>query len=178
MPSTPDIYLGKATDWTTQAEQRGLGAYQKGQDYLGEAGDFWSSLLGGDRTKIMSTLTPEISSLTESYDKAQKDISALSPRGGKSTAMAESRFGMMGQIQDLISKTRTTAAQQLGAMGIAETGIGQMDTSQVGSMLQGIFESLLSAQSGLQIAKTGASATQSGSAIGTMLALLAMSGGG
>jgi hypothetical protein len=94
--------------------------------------DFWTKILSGDRQSIMSTLTPEVSSVSEQYQAGRKAASEFSPRsGGRAAGLSESRFKEAGDIQNLISGMRTTSADEVTQLGqiLGNLGLGELGAS-------------------------------------------------
>lgn len=83
------------------------------------AKDFWTSILEGDRSKIMETLGPEISTIKDTYAGERNSNTSLTPRSGmRASGYSDSADKEAGQIGDTVLKARPTAAQQL--MSLAE----------------------------------------------------------
>lgn len=80
----------------------------------------------------MSTLSPEVSSLSSMYDTGRKTAEEFAPRGGGRAAALEGLpFQKAGQIESLIGGARergaagvTGIAQLLGELGLGELGVG------------------------------------------------------
>jgi len=96
------------------------------------AKDFWSSILTGDRNKIMEVLGPEISTIKDTYKGERESNTALTPRGGmRASGYTQSADREAGQIGDTVLKARPTAAQQL--LNLAEifsgTSLGETNAA-------------------------------------------------
>jgi hypothetical protein len=130
---------------------------------------FFEALLSGDRSTIMSVLSPEISTLTSQYETGRETSESFAPRGGgRGAALEELPFTESNQIEQLVQGARATGAagvssiaQLLGELGLGELSAGNTAASSaVGEQ-----------QTAQQIsAQTGAA---SGQAIGSLVALLA-----
>ncbi len=95
---------------------------QQGQEQLGQAGSYWSKLLGGDRTSIMSALQPEISSVTDQGNAQRRQAASMgTARGGGTNALnQQSQTQEAKQISNLVAGARPQAAQQVGQIGTTE----------------------------------------------------------
>lgn len=94
----------------------------QGQQQLGQAGDYWSKLLTGNRSDIMSAMQPEISSVTGQGDAARRQQSALgTSRGGGTNALnQQAQTKEQAQISNMVAGARPQAAQQVANIGTAE----------------------------------------------------------
>lgn len=168
--AAPFIGLGKAlfgggdkkktdpTDLKSQSEQTLLQSQQKAmgladklapqaqgfldttRSTLNPVIDYWSRLLGGDRSSITSLLSPELTRIGEGYNTARRTLFSLAPRGGgTSSLMAELPFAQQRDVSNLFATARPTAASNL------------LDVSRTtGALGTGLFDSTLSALSGSQ----------------------------
>src|ERR1700690_2771485 len=89
------------TKTETQAAQFGLtqaeGTIPAATSALKQPLNFFQALLSGDRNTIMSALSPEISSLTASYDTGRATAESFAPRGGgRAAALEELPFQKAG----------------------------------------------------------------------------------
>lgn len=107
--------------------------------------NFWNTILSGDKTAIMSLLSPEISATNTSFDAASRQIDSLLPRGGgKVSAQAGVDTGRAQSISNLISSARPQAAQQLaslaglfGQQSLGEAGLGVQALGSSGNLSLG-----------------------------------------
>ena len=95
-----------------------------------QAKDYWSSILGGDKSAIDQFLGPELSRITSIFG-GQRQQGEFDPRGGarasRNTALATQEASMKG---DAVLKARPEAAQALGGLAGLFGGIGQGFTGQ------------------------------------------------
>jgi len=133
----------KAQDATITANQKQIGdisssAATKGDKsfkWFKQAGtqakDYWSSILGGDKSAIDEFLGPELSRITSIFGGQRQQQAEFSPRGGArasgNTALATQEASMKG---DAVLKARPEAAQALGGLAGLFGGIGQGFTGQ------------------------------------------------
>jgi hypothetical protein len=105
----------------------------QGQKYSTQAGDFWSSILSGDSSKISQSLAPEINSARTSTAQDEKTNSMFNPRsGGTAASNAASTDKLHGYITDLIGNLTGSAATNLGNLGttMTSTGLGALGQEQ------------------------------------------------
>lgn len=142
---------------------------------LAQTADYEKGILSGDRSKILATEAPEISSLLSSYDAARKSAGQLAPRGGgRSEILNELPYKEAGDVNKLIQKARPEAAAALektataqGLLGESEQSLANQDVNQSLNFLLG--------KSGVQLQSAqlqGQSGAAIGQAIGQLLPLI------
>jgi len=163
----------KLTGAETQAVQFGLGQAEgtlpQATTALQGPLKFFQALLSGDRSTIMSALSPEISSLTSQYATASKTQQEFAPRGGgRAASLEEKPYAEAGTIEQLIQGAQETGAEgvssiasMLGQLGLGELGVSSSTAANTVSQLQ-------TSQQNQQQQQAAA-----GSAIGGLVALLA-----
>ena len=102
--------------------------------------NYWSSLLGGNRTSAMSALQPEVSRINEGYNQNLQAAGNLMPRGGgRSALLSQAPYERTRDITNLLQTSRPQAAQ-----GLLQTGQAQ------GNQSQGLYSLILNALGGSQ----------------------------
>lgn len=130
--------------------------------------DYWSKILSGDRNAAVSSLSPEINTITSQYDTALKSINELSPRGGgRNSTMQDLTFKKAGDVSRLVDGARPTAA---GAVTDIGSRIGNLGTTQL-QIGSGSLSSGIAANQGQQKIDA-ASAGDLGSSLGTLIGIL------
>jgi hypothetical protein len=105
--------------------QAGMGAWQP-------AANYWSTLLGGDKTAIQGAVGPSADLLRGSTNAAQRTIGNILPAGGeRNLALAQNAQQGYSQIGRLYAGVQPAAAAQLGQLSQIPLGAG------VGTMGQG-----------------------------------------
>lgn len=98
---------------------------------LGQAMDYWSKLLSGDRTAMAQTLGPEVQQISQGQQNALTNVSQFTPRSGaRATTMAQLPFQQARDVGNLYASVRPAAAQNLGNLGV---GTGQLATGAYGA---------------------------------------------
>lgn len=105
--------------------------------------DFWKTILGGDRTEISQLLAPELSTISNTYSNAKKNL-WMSPRGGgKVSSVEDLEAKQAEQTGNLFATARNTASNNLtnlsqifGNLSLGEAGQG---IGALGSSTQGLF---------------------------------------
>lgn len=136
-----DQQRGIATD----ADARGDKAFKWFKQAANPAKDFWTSILDGDRTKIMEVLGPEVSMIKDTYAGEREANAALTPRSGiRASGYSDSADKEAGQIGDLILKARPSAAEELMNLAqlfnTASTGQTQLALGGLNSSSQNFFD--------------------------------------
>lgn len=134
--------------------------------------EFWETILGGDRQEMLSLLAPEVETIVSQYDTARRNITNLAPRGGgRTTAMAESRFEEAGLIQRLLQESRRMATREITGIGgqLTTLGLGELgiSTGAAGNLIS----DLLRRETARRGQNIGA-LTEVGVGIGEILALI------
>jgi hypothetical protein len=135
------------------AQEYGFGTFMPmaQQDY-GQVQKYLSGILSGDPTKVMQTLSPEISALQQQMQQAKKNISEFTPQGGGQTAqLSEAPFKTSGDITNLISQARSGAAGALGGLAGQLTG----EATDLGSLSEQSFADAIQGLLGKQEQATG-----------------------
>lgn len=114
--------LTKVFDWANPFGQK---TATQGVADLNKAGDFYSSILGGDRAKIGQVLSPEISTIQGQVSQHNKTLSEFGNRSGGTNAgvQAGETAGMTG-IQNLINSLLPASASGLTQVGSTLGGLG------------------------------------------------------
>ena len=97
-----------------------------GEKNLSQASNFWSSILGGDPSKVAKTLAPQISSIQQQGQQERQGLAQFGSRSGGTNA-ASQMIGdkSRGAINDMIASLMGGAAGNLGSMGGSLLSQGQ-----------------------------------------------------
>ena len=137
---TETLYGQQAAGQAGQLGQMGQMLGQQGAGYTGQAGGYFSKVLGGDRAQLQEAVAPEARAVTDLYAGAGKQIERSGMVGPtRDVASAELARTEAGKLSDLYAGARPQAAGALAGMGTALTGQGV--GAQQGSA--GLFGNLL-----------------------------------
>jgi len=110
------------------SEEKGMGKFftdlstygtQQGKTDIGQAENFWSSILSGDMNRISQVLGPEFSAINKQAQQRKMTTSQFGNRGGGTNAVMQSLDdNTTSAIHSMISDLTSKAATGL-------TGIGQ-----------------------------------------------------
>lgn len=105
---------------------QGQGALNQGQSDLGQSAGYNAKLLSGDRSTIMSALSPEISSITGQGDAARQQQAAMGTArgGGTNAGNQQQQQKEQGAISSAVGGVQPQAAQSLAGIGGTEAGLG------------------------------------------------------
>ena len=118
---------------------------------LSTAANYDLGILSGDRSKVLATEAPEISSLLSSYDAARKSAGQLTPRGGgRSATLNELPYKEAGDVNKLVQQARPEAAKNLTQVAGAQTYLGTAEQSQASSDVNNSLQFLLG-KAGVQL---------------------------
>lgn len=114
--------LRKVFDWANPFGQK---TAEQGVGDLNTAGDFYKSILGGDRAKIGQVLAPEISNIQGQVSQHNKTLSEFGNRsGGTNAGMQAGETAGSTQIQQLIDSLLPASASGLTQVGSTLGGLG------------------------------------------------------
>jgi hypothetical protein len=102
--------------------QAGMGAWQP-------AANYWSTLLGGDKTAIQGAVGPSADLVRGSMNAAQRTIGNILPAGGeRNLALAQNNQQGYSQLARLYAGVQPIAAGQLGQLSQIplQAGVGTM----------------------------------------------------
>lgn len=132
--------IGGAQGAAGQLGQAGTSLMQQGAPLTQQAGNYWSTLLGGNRAQMAQATAAPRAAITDTYRGAESNLERSGVRGAqRDVAQAELGRQRAGQIAGLTTGIQPFAAQQLGAMGSDLTGKGGQLASSAGT----IWNSLL-----------------------------------
>jgi len=96
-----------------------------GESDTGKASRYYSAILSGNPAAVMQAAAPEINAIGKQSDAQKKDIANFGNRTGgtNQTSQAISTTNR-GQVADVISGKRDTAAGAEAGIGAGETGAG------------------------------------------------------
>lgn len=104
----------------------GTSGVNQGQNDLGSAAGYSSKILNGDRSSIMSALSPQISSITGQADAGRRQEAAMgtSRGGGTNAGNQQQNQKEQGAISSAVGGAQPAAAQSLAGVGGTEAGLG------------------------------------------------------
>lgn len=155
-----DRLYGIQADTATKLQPYALDFYDRSKTAYDPAAGYYRAVAGGDRSRLMSALSPELSSIGRRYGSLITASRDLNPRGGASASYnTDLAYRAGDEQQALINQERQSAYGNLAKLaGVAGTlGAGAAGTSiDAGNSAAGI----LSSSAGLQaaLAKNTASA--------------------
>ena len=125
-----------------QGFQQGTAAFGQGLGNLGQAGNYWQTLLGGNRAAMAQATAGPRGAITDQYRGAERGLERSGVRGGvRDLAMAELSRDRAGKIAGLTTGVQPGAAQQLagiggdiGQLGLGMAGLGAQATGGAGSL--------------------------------------------
>src|SRR5258708_2746782 len=106
-----------------------------GSSDTGKASKYYSAILSGNPAAVMQAAAPEINTIGKTADAQKKDIANFGNRTGgtNQTSQAISTTNR-GQVADVISGKRDSAAGAEAGIGAGETGAGIGATEGAGSI--------------------------------------------
>lgn len=115
---------GRGTDLVNEGTF-GMDRAVKGLTGKGGPLDFWKSILGGDRTKAMSVLTPVTGTISSQFQAARKAAAENAGRtGGRASTLETSPFDEAAKEQDVLSSFYGEAPGQIANIDKMLAGIG------------------------------------------------------
>src|SRR5690349_5101149 len=118
------------------AFQGGQRQLNTGAGYTGQAGNFFNTLLNGNRANTTAMLAPDINRIRQANQQTLQGVSTLMPRGGgRSGTLFSLPFQANQQIQTLYGGSRAAAAPALGQLGL---GMGSLGANLFGIGGQGL----------------------------------------
>jgi hypothetical protein len=118
---------------------------------LGAAANYDLGILSGDRSQILATEAPEISSLLSSYDAARKSAGQLTPRGGgRSAELNELPYKEAGDVNKLVESARPEAARNLTQIANSQALLGEGEQQIASNDVQSSLSFLLG-KAGVQL---------------------------
>lgn len=124
--------IGKQTGLADWFGTEGKAALQQGKDTLTQPLDFYQSLLGGDRTKIMESLQPEMAAINAQFRQPLKEAT-LTGRG--SSLVPDLEASKQSAISNLIFSERPAAADKLTQIAQGLMGLGTQQAGLGGGIL-------------------------------------------
>jgi hypothetical protein len=98
---------------------------QMGSTNTGQSGNYFNTLLNGNRANTTAMLQPDINRIQGAQQGTLQAASTLMPRGGgRSGTLFQLPFQGNSQIQSLFGGARSGAAGQLGQLGLGQGGLG------------------------------------------------------
>lgn len=132
--------LGGAQNAAGTLTSQGNALMQQGAPMTSQAGNYWSTLLSGNRAQMAQATAAPRAAITDTYRGAERNLERSGIRGAtRDVARAELGRQRAGQIAGLTTGVQPFAAQQLGEMGASTTRTGASLAQGAGS----IWSSLL-----------------------------------
>ena len=112
-----------------QAATQGSQLFGRAMPAVGNALNYYQTLLSGNRAARTAAMAPEAESVASAYEGANQAINRGYVRGGvRDTALAENARAKAGQIARLTTGVRPMAAQGMADIGSRLMGAGQQGT--------------------------------------------------
>ncbi len=142
--------------------------------------NFWNTLLNGNQANTTALLAPNIQANRDQTQQNLQSVSTLMPRGGgRSGTLFGTAMAPTQSLQNLFNTGRTTAAQTLPQIGLAQQGIG---TNLFGAGNQalntGVGATGTNLNSALQVQQMSNALAGGIGSLGMGLALAPVTGGG
>jgi hypothetical protein len=97
----------------------------QGQKNQSTASDFWNSIVGGDATKTMQALSPEVSAEKKSSQLDTKTATEMGNRsGGTNASNAASKDKIHSDVTNLIGNLTNSSASNLASLGTSQVSTG------------------------------------------------------
>jgi hypothetical protein len=111
-----------------------------GQNDLGTAAGFNSKILNGNRSSIMSALSPQIASITGQANQAKKQQASLGTArgGGTNAGNQQQQQQVQGAISSVVGGAQPQAAKDMASIGSTETNAGQQALGTAGGAAQNL----------------------------------------
>ncbi len=127
--------LGGAQSTAGQLTATGSNLINQGQPLLGQAGNYWSTLLRGSRPAMAQATAGPRAQITDIYRGAESNLERSGIRGAsRDVAQAELGRQRAGQIAGLTTGMQPLAASQLADIGERQTSTGANLMGQSGSI--------------------------------------------
>lgn len=112
----------------------------QGGGYMGQAGNYYSTLLGGNRAAMSQAVAAPMAQLTDTYRGAERGLVRSGLQGAqRDTAMGELNRQRASQIGSLVTGVQPAAAGALGALGGHMTQTGSSLTGTAGTLYSNLL---------------------------------------
>lgn len=134
--------LGEQTAGAVQARTQGAELYKTALPQLQQAGNYYSTLVGGNRAQLTAAMQPETRQITDAYRGASANLERAGVRGA-TRDLAEADIGRerAGRIAGLVPSLRPNAAAGLSALSsgtmATSRGLSSGATATFGDLAQG-----------------------------------------
>ncbi|PYQ25564.1 MAG: hypothetical protein DMF56_27170 [Acidobacteria bacterium] len=133
--------LARQSQAATQSAQFGNQFSSLALPRVGQALNYYGTLLGGNRAAIRGAVAPETQDINEAYRGADTSLGRTYIQGGqREQALAENARAKAGQISRLIGGVRPMAAQGLSQLGLGAAQAGQQQQYIGGLLNQGLLQ--------------------------------------
>ena len=156
--------LGAQTGIANNLSSTGAGMVGTGQQQLGSAGKYFSTLASGNRAATATALAPAVGNINSVYGGTARTLNRFTRGPDKTVQMAETERERAGQVSSLFRDAPGQANQALATLGANNTsmGIGAQGTAA------GIFGGQAGLSQNAQIA-SNQSTQAAGSGFGGLL---------
>jgi hypothetical protein len=125
-----------------QSATQGSQLFSRSMPAVGNALNYYQTLLSGNRAARTAAMAPEAESVANAYEGANQAINRGYVRGGvRDTALAENARAKAGQIARLTTGVRPMAAQGMADIGSRLMGAGQQSVGTAAGINQGTIAS-------------------------------------
>lgn len=116
-----------------------------GTNFMDNAGDFWKSILGGDKSAVASAAAPAVNAAAGMAQQGRQEQAQMGTARGGGTAgfNIDATQQAQGNIIDALLGLAPTAASQVGQLGETMAGVG---TRQLALALESLGVSRQTAQ--------------------------------
>jgi hypothetical protein len=115
-------------------EPTGMGATTSGLTNLSNAGNYFNTLMQGNRPAIAQTLAPQISTIQGQKQQSLNTLQQFSPRsGGTNAAVQSTTQEAQTAVQNLIDMLGPLSAEEVAAIGGQQAGVGLGLLGEAGS---------------------------------------------
>lgn len=123
-------------------QSTGTGLVAAGQPQLAQAGNYYSTLLRGNRAAMSQAVAGPTAQITDVYRGAERGVERAGLQGAvRDVARGELNRQRASQLSSLVTGVQPYAAEQLGSLGAGQVSAGLGAQSNAGS----IFGNLLGA---------------------------------
>lgn len=106
-----------------------------GMPYVKQAGDYYSTLLGGNRAAMTQAVAGPRAGITDIYRGAERNLERSNVRGAaRDVAQAELGRERAGKVASLVTGVQPFAAEGLANLGLPLIQAGQYGAGQAGSL--------------------------------------------
>src|ERR1019366_3280321 len=116
--------LGAQTGIANNLSSTGAGMVGTGQQQLGSAGKYFSTLASGNRAATATALAPAVGNINSVYGGTARTLNRFTRGPDKTVQMAETERERAGQVSSLFRDAPGQANQALATLGANNTSMG------------------------------------------------------